>query len=186
MVTTASHPKEDRTTLVPLQPNQKMAEELADIEGLQPKQASAFRKGDIILIKGAACRIVDMSTSKTGKHGHAKINFTALDIFNNRKYQEMSTSTANCYEVVVVRNSYMVTDIEAAKDSEGQSSVHCMDDDNEESHFPIPEDKDVAATILKNWELVQSGEEDRDLYVTVIKALGREQIIGSEWKAPQK
>ena len=33
------------------------------------------------MIKGHACKIVDMSTSKTGKHGHAKVHMVALDIF---------------------------------------------------------------------------------------------------------
>ena len=33
------------------------------------------------MIKGKACKIVDMSTSKTGKHGHAKVHMVALDIF---------------------------------------------------------------------------------------------------------
>ena len=28
-----------------------------------------------------------MSTSKTGKHGHAKVNFTGLDIFTGKKVQ---------------------------------------------------------------------------------------------------
>ena len=27
------------------------------------------------------CKIVEMSTSKTGKHGHAKVHLVALDIF---------------------------------------------------------------------------------------------------------
>ena len=29
----------------------------------------------------APCKIVEMSTSKTGKHGHAKVHLVALDIF---------------------------------------------------------------------------------------------------------
>ncbi|WAR13701.1 IF5A1-like protein, partial [Mya arenaria] len=37
-----------------------------------PKQCSSLRKGQFVCIKGHACKIVEMSTSKTGKHGHAK------------------------------------------------------------------------------------------------------------------
>lgn len=36
-----------------------------------------------------------MSTSKTGKHGHAKCNFTALDIFTGKKLEDMCPSTHN-------------------------------------------------------------------------------------------
>ena len=39
--------------------------------------------------------MVDVSTSKTGKHGHAKCNFTAIDIFNGKKLEDMCPSTHN-------------------------------------------------------------------------------------------
>ena len=39
-----------------------------------PQQCSALRKGGHVLIKGRPCKIVEMSTSKTGKHGHAKVH----------------------------------------------------------------------------------------------------------------
>jgi len=32
------------------------------------------------LISGRPCKIVDMSTSKTGKHGHAKVHLVAIDV----------------------------------------------------------------------------------------------------------
>jgi hypothetical protein len=33
-----------------------------------------------VVIKGRPCKIVDMSTSKTGKHGHAKVHLVAIDV----------------------------------------------------------------------------------------------------------
>ena len=39
-----------------------------------PQQCSALRKGGHVIIKGKPCKIVEMSTSKTGKHGHAKVH----------------------------------------------------------------------------------------------------------------
>ena len=66
-----------------------------------PMQCSALRKGGFVMIKvtiigdivkygdhntfvhfqSRPCKIVEMSTSKTGKHGHAKVHLVALDIF---------------------------------------------------------------------------------------------------------
>lgn len=41
-----------------------------------PMQCSALRKNGFVMIKNRPCKIVDMSTSKTGKHGHAKVKST--------------------------------------------------------------------------------------------------------------
>lgn len=50
-----------------------------------PMQASALRKNGHVMLKGRPCKIVDMSTSKTGKHGHAKV-----------KQQIQTSSSSKC------------------------------------------------------------------------------------------
>merc|ERR1712137_635430 len=76
-----------------------------------PAQCSSVKKGHYIVIKDRPCKVIDTSTSKTGKHGHAKVNMTALDIFTNKKLEDSHPSTHNVMVPVVVRSEYMVLSI---------------------------------------------------------------------------
>jgi len=44
-----------------------------------------LKKGDTIIIDGAPCKITDTSTSRPGKHGHAKVNLTATGLLDGKK-----------------------------------------------------------------------------------------------------
>ncbi len=50
---------------------------LVDVGGL--------KKGDTIIIDDAACKVTDLSVSRPGKHGHAKVNMMAVGLLDGKK-----------------------------------------------------------------------------------------------------
>jgi translation initiation factor 5A len=50
---------------------------LVDVGGL--------KKGDTILIDEAPCKVTEVSVSRPGKHGHAKMNMMAVGILDGKK-----------------------------------------------------------------------------------------------------
>merc|ERR1711998_494674 len=76
----------------------------------KPMEAGQVRKGGFIMIKGKPCKVVDVSTSKTGKHGHAKCHFVATNIFTGKKQEELCPSTHNAEVPFVARKDYQVMD----------------------------------------------------------------------------
>lgn len=46
-----------------------------------------LKKGDTIIIDDAPCKITGTTTSRPGKHGHAKVNMMAVGILDGKKRQ---------------------------------------------------------------------------------------------------
>eukprot|EP00128_Syssomonas_multiformis_P012529 Colp12_sorted_trinity150504_noHs@34607 len=74
-------------------------------------EAGQIRVGGYMCIKDHPCKVSAVSTSKTGKHGHAKCNFTAIDIFTGKKYEDIIPSTHTAHIPTVVRKEYSLVDI---------------------------------------------------------------------------
>ncbi|KAF3289854.1 Eukaryotic translation initiation factor 5A [Orbilia oligospora] len=127
-------------------------------------QCSALRKNGHVVIKGRPCKIVDMSTSKTGKHGHAKVHLVAIDIFTGKKLEDLSPSTHNMDVPHVVRNEYQLIDID-----DGYLNL-MTSDGNPKDDVKLPEG-DLGK------EIQTAFDEGRDLIVTIVSSMGEEQAL---------
>ncbi|KAH9921103.1 eukaryotic translation initiation factor 5A-2 [Fomitopsis serialis] len=132
-----------------------------------PMQCSALRKNGHVVIKGRPCKIVEMSTSKTGKHGHAKVHLVAIDIFTQKKLEDICPSTHNMDVPNVYRNEYQLVNID-------DDFLNLMSaDGNAKDDVKVPEDA-LGKEITSNFE------EGKDLLITIVSAMGEEQAIS--WK----
>ena len=131
-----------------------------------PMQCSALRKNGFVCIKNRPCKIVEMSTSKTGKHGHAKVHMVGLDIFTNKKYEDICPSTHNMDVPNVTRKDFQLVFIS----EDGFMSL--MDDSGD-----TREDLKVPDGDLGN-EIKGKFERDEPFLVTILKAMNEEAAVG--------
>merc|ERR1711939_1288582 len=129
-----------------------------------PQQCSALRKNGHVMIKGRPCKIVEMSTSKTGKHGHAKVHMVALDIFTGKKLEDICPSTHNMDVPNVVRKEYSLLNIE-------DNFLSLMDDGGDQREDIQVPDGDIGEEIKTKFD---AGE---NLLITIQSAVGEEMAV---------
>merc|ERR1739838_1046387 len=118
-----------------------------------PTQAGEIRKGSHVMIKGHPCKVAEVSTSKTGKHGHAKAHIVAIDIFSGKKMEDLCPTSHNMEIPFVKHTEYQLL---SADEDTGEVSLLTEDgttkDDLNLPTFvsvgePTDDDKKVAELI---------------------------------------
>ncbi|KAK9385207.1 translation protein SH3-like domain-containing protein [Lipomyces mesembrius] len=130
-----------------------------------PMQCSALRKNGHVVIKGRPCKIVEMSTSKTGKHGHAKVHLVAIDIFTQKKLEDLSPSTHNMEVPNVTRTEFQLINID-----DGFLSLMTSDGATKDD-VKVP-DGDLGSKLESEFD------DGKELIVTIVSAMGEEACIG--------
>eukprot|EP00439_Symbiodinium_sp_Y106_P011788 s7301_g1.t2 len=100
-----------------------------------PQQAGEVRKGSHLMIKGRPCKCVEVSTSKTGKHGHAKAHIVAIDIFTGKKMEDLCPVSHNLEvpfvkrEVSLLQENGDTKEPQNAETCPGELLSHVCEDD---------------------------------------------------------
>merc|ERR1739845_215335 len=128
-----------------------------------PAQCSSIKKNHHIVIKEHPCKVVETSTSKTGKHGHAKVHMVAIDIFTGKKLEEICPSTHNLMVPNVARTEYLLIDIS----DDGFLSLLLPDGSTKE---------DLKLPSGDLGEKIQAAfDEGKELMICVLAAMGMEE-----------
>jgi len=139
----------------------------ADASLTYPAQASALRKGGYVLLKSKPCKIINISTSKPGKHGHAKCNFYGKDIFTGAVVEDVTPLSHNMEVPIVKKAEYDVMDISG----DGYLSLLGMEGGKEDVKVP---ENEVGAKIR---ELLAEG---KNVTVTILAGMGMELAVDAK------
>lgn len=129
-----------------------------------PVQCGELKINGFICIGGVPCKIIKISVSKTGKHGHAKVHLTAVDIFTGKKYDLVLPSTQNVDVPHVAKAEYTLVDI--------VDGFLCLMDDS----GCMKEDMKLPDNELGQ-QMSSAIEEDKEIIIVVQKAMGLEQPV---------
>merc|ERR1712050_457814 len=121
------------------------------------------------------------STSKTGKHGHAKAHIVALDIFTEKKYEDLCPTSHNLEVPFVTRTEMQAMNIE--EDGEHVSLLVSPDTGETRADLSLPKFVNEGTATETDEKISREiaewlDEGSKDVVCTVLKACGIEKIIG--------
>lgn len=134
-------------------------------------QCSALRKNGHVVMKGTSlslspststnqswdftgrpCKIVDMSTSKTGKHGHAKVHLVGIDV---RVASLSATDLPRSPSLQIFTGKKLVC---VLRRSAHQSITH---------HFPVPSYRRISPPPRTTWTFPMSPATNTSSYASL-------------------
>jgi len=113
----------------------------------KPVDVGSLRKGGYIIIDGDACRIVEISKSKPGKHGSAKARIVAIGVFKSVKRSLVKPISAKAEVPIISKRTGQVL-------SMTPESVQIMDLETYQiSENNLPEEEDIRSKLRNSVEV---------------------------------
>jgi len=91
-------------------------------EFCSPIEASHVKKGSYLMLNGHPCKISDVKTSKTGKHGHMKCRITGSDVISAEKIEIVKPGHTTLQVPAVLKTEYQLSSI-AEREEKSASSA---------------------------------------------------------------
>lgn len=143
-----------------------------------PIEAGQIRKGGLIMIKGRPCKVSEVTSSKTGKHGHAKCHFVAFDIFTGKKIEDLVPASHTTYAPFVTKTELQCLEV----DDDGYLTL--MDNDGvtradlrlpRHIKDPKPPGSEELSSKIEDWL-----KDEKEFYVIVQAACKVEQVMDTK------
>ena len=107
---------------------------------INPIECSEVKKGDHVIIKTRPCKVVNVVHTKTGKHGHVKVNLTGIDVLTSKKFEYMSPGHISMMQFKLIKKEYQLVLID-------ENSLVCLDESSKEINVVINEEAEIYAKI---------------------------------------
>ncbi|MFH1770519.1 MAG: translation initiation factor IF-5A [archaeon] len=78
---------------------------------IKHKSVGSLQKGNYVIMDGAACIVTDLKTSRPGKHGHAKVNMTAVGMIDGKKRNTVMPGHDNVETPVIDKKNAQVLSV---------------------------------------------------------------------------
>lgn len=112
--------------------------------------AKDLKEGKYVLIEDIPCRIVEIETSKSGKHGGAKMRVTAMGVFDGQKKTLLTPGDQDVEVPIIERRNIIIMNISG-------KTADVMDlESNEQFSIEIPDELMANAETGKEAEVLQA------------------------------
>ncbi len=115
----------------------------------RPTDANSIKRGSYIVVDEEPCVVLDLSHSKTGKHGHAKIRMEVIGLFDKKKRSPVMPSTNKVQVPIIDKRNAQVISIDGPE-------MSVMDKESFETlSIPIPRNEEH---LNKLNEIIKAGK----------------------------
>ena len=144
--------------------------QINEYDGLiEYKQAMGVMIGDNLLISKFPCKITQRTTSKTGKHGGCKIHFVGVDIFTEKKYETLHSTSDTVMVPIVTKTDYALMNI----NDENPPFMSLVGNDDSSI---LREDIQLLTNDIGN-KILNDFNSGKELVLTIMNSMNKEAVI---------